>query len=217
MENAIPRVVPFGKVLVFGNGGSGKSALIERWKGNEAFSERYCCPGDRHVSHAGVVESECDRLPYRFSILEAPSCDRRGHDCVPYDSTTRAMRGLFALVWVVDLSDSLKPSSVQKWIRVFQQHSPEDAFRFVVGNKVDRRDSSSVETLHRLLEPYLKSGYLVYAEVSCKTGAGTAALFRQIAEKRVYGRPILVESGGDPFSPPVASKTVASPSACSLQ
>lgn len=160
------QVFPIAKVVVAGDGGTGKTSLIRRYCTGMFEESRVMTIGvDFQVK---IVE--VDGRPIKLSIWDIAGQERFG------SFRDTFYRGAQAVALVYDVTDLLSMSNLINWHREIAKVSPKALF-CVVGTKIDLH--RAVPRVHA--ETWARRMRCPYVETSAKTADGVDDFFLILA------------------------------------
>ncbi|KAL7719557.1 Sphingomyelin phosphodiesterase [Entamoeba marina] len=155
------------KILLIGESGVGKTALLQRYCDNK-FTEEI-------ISTIGV-DYRSKRIDVKGQQITLQLWDTAGQERFR-NITTSYYRGSQGVLIVYDVNDYESLTKVTYWINELKKEGV-DGVVFLVGNKMDCCDSG----LSKKQEEILKSTKLPEYRVSAKTGDGVFELFDQFVD-----------------------------------
>ena len=165
---------PSFKVVMLGNSGVGKTALVEK-----------ITTSDFNESHNPTIGAQYVSLDVRVGknkiILEL--WDTAGQEVF------RSLVGFYArdakgVFLVCDITESTTLADLEKWVNFIEDQAP-DSEVILFANKLDLADSRQVTESE--LEGFAKQHRYTYIEGSAKTGQSVDDAFTKMAEL-VYGK-----------------------------
>jgi len=168
------------KIVVLGDSGVGKSALLRRFADNE-FQPNM------------VTTIGCDLL-FKFVDMGGKTVKLNMWDTAG-DEKYRAIipsyvRNAHAIFLVYSITDVLTFNHVQDWIKFAKDHGPENAVRVLIGNKCDQEDIRMVTTRRGRELSQLEG--IPFFETSAKEAHNIEAALRT-ATAEIMEKPDLVE------------------------
>eukprot|EP01115_Flamella_aegyptia_P005964 TRINITY_DN2509_c0_g1_i4.p1 TRINITY_DN2509_c0_g1~~TRINITY_DN2509_c0_g1_i4.p1 ORF type:complete len:203 (-),score=80.67 TRINITY_DN2509_c0_g1_i4:99-707(-) len=159
------------KILVIGESGVGKSALLLRFAEN-TFSETF-------MSTVGV-DFKIKKVNVRDKVLKLQIWDTAGQERF---RTIMASfyRGAHGILLIFDVTDPGSFLKVKYWLEQIKGHAPESTVVLLVGNKIDDAQRRQVDT-KEATEFAAKLG-LKYIETSAKDGTNVAKAFNDLASQ----------------------------------
>jgi Ras-related protein Rab-1A len=157
------------KILVIGESGVGKSALLLRFAEN-TFSETF-------MSTVGV-DFKIKKVNVRDKVLKLQIWDTAGQERF---RTIMASfyRGAHGILLVFDVTDPGSFLKVKYWLEQIKGHAPESTVVLLVGNKSDDVQRRQVDTVEA--STFSEKLGLRYVETSAKDGSGVAKAFTDLA------------------------------------
>jgi len=158
------------KILLIGDSGVGKSALLARFADN-TFSET-------SISTIGVDFKirtvEIDGKIIKLRIWDTSNQERFR------TITSSYYRGAHGILVVFDLTDESSFHNVQMWLSEIERYTNEDVVKLLIGNKSDLVSKRAVSCVEA--DTYAKKMGLELLETSSKTGMNIQEMFLKLAE-----------------------------------
>ena len=159
------------KILLIGNSGVGKSALIMRFA-DDIF----------HTSFASTIgvdfklrTVEIDGQKIKLQIWDTAGQER-------FRTVTNAyFRGSHGIILVYDITKSSSFESLDAWIQELNKSAPVNSLRLIVGNKCDLEDQREVSREQAM--EYSKKNGIHYMETSAKESTNVNDAFLYIAHE----------------------------------
>jgi len=157
------------KILVIGESGVGKSAILLRFAEN-TFSETF-------MSTVGV-DFKIKKVNVKDKVLKLQIWDTAGQERF---RTIMASfyRGAHGILLVFDVTDPGSFLKVKYWLEQIKGHAPESTVVLLVGNKCDDATKRQVDS--KEAQAYSDKLNLNYCETSAKDGTGVAKAFTDLA------------------------------------
>jgi Ras-related protein Rab-7A len=163
------------KVVVLGDSGVGKTAIIHRLTDSEYRSDFKATIG----FNFSTFSVECENLDVKLQIWDTAGEERF------FALNPQFYRGIEACVLVFDITNARSLARIDDWQRdALEKAGVEDPehFPFVVfGNKSDLRDTPGAIPAAEAQRVIGQKG-IPFFEVSAKSGQGIEAGFRKVAE-----------------------------------
>jgi len=173
------------KILVIGESGVGKSAILLRFAEN-TFSETF-------MSTVGV-DFKIKKVNVRDKVLKLQIWDTAGQERFR-NIMASFYRGAHGILLVFDVTDPGSFLKVKYWLEQIKGHAPESTVVLLVGNKCD--DASRRQVDAKEAQAFADKLDLKYCETSAKEGNGVAKAFTdlatQILEAAIAGK---IKMGG---------------------
>ena len=163
------------KIIILGESGVGKTALLHKYVNGKFIEEHKATIG------ADFLTKE---LPVDDKLVTLQIWDTAGQE--RFQSLGNAFyRGADACVLVYDITSDQTFSKIDQWRSNFMtQASPEDPKKFpflLLGNKIDKEDSRQVD--RRKGENYARQYNMEFFETSALTGQSVDEAIREIASR----------------------------------
>ena len=157
------------KIVMLGNSGVGKTALVERISNNDF--------NDAHVPTVGAQYVSLD-IDVDFKKVTLEIWDTAGQEVF------RSLVGFYArdakgALLVADITCSTTMEDLQRWMDFIGEQAPE-AKIILFANKLDLESERVVQSSD--LEEFAKKNGLTFMEGSAKTGEGVDDAFSRMAE-----------------------------------
>lgn len=163
------------KVVLLGEGGSGKTSLLLRYTENKFV--------DKHVSTVQAAFA-CKKIALENKQIELAIWDTAGQE--RYHSLGPIYyRDSHGALLVYDITDRRSFDRVKKWVAELKQMLGDSALLFVIGNKIDLDQTRNVSKDEA--NSFAESIDSSYFECSAKTNDGVDELFTTIA-KAILGK-----------------------------
>jgi len=155
------------KILLVGESGVGKSALIVRFT-DQLFTEAYTCTIGVDFK---LYNTKLDDKNVRLHIWDTAGQER-------YRSITSSYyRNSDGILLVFDMTNSESLAQVQQWVEHLEEQLSPRTKVYIVGNKCDE---PNFDTISQVRE-FAKRKGLPYKEVSAKSGERVNELFIELA------------------------------------
>lgn len=154
------------KVVLIGDSGVGKTALLRRLCHNEFINT--------HMSTIGVDFNILTRVTSSGKTVKLQCWDTAGQERFQ-TITSNYYRGAHAVMIVCDVTNAETMHNISKWCRDFQYYNPQCSNILIVGNKSDRVYERQVsqdqlkelaDTLQLELEPVETSAFIGNATIA---------------------------------------------------
>ncbi|PRW20941.1 Ras-related RABF1 [Chlorella sorokiniana] len=163
---------PRCKLVLLGDSGVGKSALVQRQCRGTFNPDMTVTVGAAFLAHTLSLPSG---VAVKFEIWDTAGQER-------YESLAPLYyRGATAAAIVFDVSSEKSFARAQHWVAELQRHASQRPLMVLVGNKTDLPAEERAVTREAAAE-LADSNDMLYIETSAKTGSNVAALFELIAE-----------------------------------
>lgn len=157
------------KVLVLGDSGTGKTAILKQYI-DQTFNVSYMTTiGIDYVSKLEKINGKVIKL----AIWDTAGQER-------FRSITKLyVRGVQCILFVYDITDLPSFLNIERWIEMVRDHSNNHMQYFIIGNKSDlsSRRVVSIEKAEELAEKYK----CTYYEVTATNNPSISNMFRDIA------------------------------------
>eukprot|EP00826_Nyctotherus_ovalis_P026887 TRINITY_DN2096_c0_g1_i2.p1 TRINITY_DN2096_c0_g1~~TRINITY_DN2096_c0_g1_i2.p1 ORF type:complete len:205 (+),score=67.32 TRINITY_DN2096_c0_g1_i2:200-814(+) len=167
----------FLKIMILGNAGVGKTAILERYV-NEAFTGNYKVTIGADFLTKDI---ELDNNKVKLQIWDTAGQEKYRSLGVAY------YRGADACVFVFDVCDKTTFKDLDKWLEVFQSQLADDKAKgfpmMVFGNKTDKPDR--IVTAEAVRKWCADHETIPFYETSAKTGQGLDKAFENIAKAAI--------------------------------
>ncbi|MFX0069994.1 MAG: Rab family GTPase [Candidatus Hermodarchaeota archaeon] len=163
------------KVCVFGDGGVGKTSLVQRFlTGTFADSYRITIGADFYIKKVELDEHEVTLQLWDFA----------GEDKFRFLLPTYAA-GASGGIFMYDITRHSSINNMKKWLEVFRTRSDgslNDIPLLMVGGKLDLEDKRvvSIDEAHSIAE---NNDFYEFMECSSKTGENVEDIFNSISKK----------------------------------
>jgi len=179
------------KVILLGDGGVGKSSLMNRYVTNKF---------DSHLFHTIGVEFLNKELEVDGHLVTLQIWDTAGQERFR-TITTSYFRGAQGILLVYDVTDRGSFNSIRNWVSQIHQHADVHVNKILVGNKCDMEGDRQVKTeegqaLADEFDPPMK-----FFETSAKQNQNVDGCFTSIATE-VKNR-LMTEGSGAPAPRPI--------------
>lgn len=178
--------VPTYKVLVIGDAGVGKSAMIFRFA-DDVFRDTY-------ISTIGIdfrIQTvQVDGKPIKLQVWDTAGQERFR------TITTSYYRNADGIIIVYAVNDRDSFTAISSWLVEIEKNSPKDIVKILVGSKADWDHVIPTEEGRKRAE----LAGVVHIETSAKTGMGVKELFEMMGRKivEVKGYKVPQENPYDP-------------------
>ena len=163
--------IPTYKILVIGDAGVGKSAMIFRFA-DDVFRETY-------ISTIGIdfrIQTvQVDGKPVKLQVWDTAGQERFR------TITTSYYRNADGIIVVYAVNDRESFSAISTWLLEIEKNSPKDIVKILVGSKADGPHLITTEEGRNRAE-LAGAGFI---ETSAKTGMGVKELFEMMGMKIV--------------------------------
>ena len=172
------------KVVVVGDTGVGKSAIVSRFMSGKMPSGRRSTMGAVEKLKTIHFPGSTRRLP--LQIWDIPGADKfRTLSSIYFRDADAAI-----LVYDVTNKDSFD-NLKSNWLRELQAIAPETMLRFVVGNKADLLESTEFApakneiVTDKMLKDFAMSKKAEYTKVSARKNQGIDEVFQRVGERLI--------------------------------
>jgi len=195
------------KLVLIGDSGAGKTALLNRFA-DEKFVEEV--PGSMGIE-----------FKFRFVTIGGKTIKLQLWDTAGQERfrtvTAAYYRGADGIILCYDVTSMDSFDHVEEWLSEVNRHASEGTRKLLIGNKIDLADKKEVPLDNG--QRFADKIDIPFVETSAKTGAGVNAAFMQLTEaiiKHKEGRPELPSSPSLLLhqSPPPSSTTTSSDGSC---
>ena len=174
---------PLPKLLLLGDAGVGKSALVQvvTRRGGRSSSIKSIRPTiapDRVVVDVGPIADDAERT-------EVQLCDRPGSHMRP-TVLKRFYDGCSGALLVYDVTNAASLDNTRKWLSELREHTAQSCPVILVGNKTDLTEARASAVAADLVEELQLTSHL---KVSAMHGTGVAAAFTALTEAVLGIRP----------------------------
>jgi len=156
------------KILVFGDGGVGKTSLVRRYT-TGLF--------DKRVKLTIAVEFYSKDVTYNGNKVRLSIWDFGGEDRFR-DFLPAYCRGASGGIFLFDITNPSSLHSISDWMQIINQNAP-NAQIIVAGAKIDLEESRSVSA-YEAMRLFMEFGITGYTEVSSLTGENIEELFQNL-------------------------------------
>lgn len=157
------------KMLLVGDSGVGKSAVMTRYSDNNFV--------DRSIPTIGVdfkIQTTClNGKIYKLQIWDTAGQERFR------TITSSYYRGAHGIIIVYDVSNEESFNNVVRWIEECKKHSHENAKIILVGNKTDVKPTVR-QVSYNAGQEFAKSQGYRFVETSARTGTGVETVFNEL-------------------------------------
>lgn len=161
------------KILIVGDSGVGKSALLARFA-DDQFSESF-------IATIGV-DFKIRTISIGGKNVKLQIWDTAGQE--RFRSITNSYyRGCCAAIVVYDITSEQSFRRVKSWFNELGTYCRKDVEVILVGSKSDREEYRQVSTLQG--EEFASAKHVVFMETSAKNGSNVDALFQRLARELV--------------------------------
>jgi Ras-related protein Rab-1A len=157
------------KIIMVGDSGVGKSALLKSFMGEE-FTKHY-------VSTIGV-DFEIKQVIMNDKKVHLQIWDTAGQERFR-TITTSYYRSSDAILLVFDVTDANSFKNIQAWLEDVRQYARKDVDIMLVGNKVDLEKERKVE--FKSAKEFADDNFIPYMETSAKTSFNVNQAFNTVA------------------------------------
>jgi small GTP-binding protein len=183
------------KVLLLGNSGVGKSALLARFADN-SFSAN-------HITTIGI-DFKTKIISLDGKKVKIQCWDTAGQERFK-TITTAYYRGAHVIFLVYDVTDGKSFTDVNTWITAINQHAPRDVVTVLIGNKTDLINEKVISTQQG---KFLADEYkMEFYETSAKSSETINQIFEHVAStvvKTLSVRPTIgIVSNGVQVTEPI--------------
>ena len=162
------------KVLLLGEGGVGKTSIINRYI-HMTFSDKYFMTIGAQFAVSIVYVKEYDKR-VKISIWDLAGEERFSFVQASY------FKGLDGTFVVFDVSDKRSFKMVPNWLEQIEKHKTKDPIVFLVGNKIDLSERT---VSYDEAKQFADENNLEYFETSAKEGTGVNEVFEKMAFRLV--------------------------------
>lgn len=182
MKSPISGISKFFKIVIIGDSGVGKTALIQRLTDNK-FSETsatvgvqyqpYICPlSSNKNNNSGQNSNDTD------DAVQLQIWDTAGQE--KYKSISKAyFRNAVGAVLVFDITDINTFENASMWLQELRESCNQNAFILLVGNKKDRE--SEREVGEEAAREFARQQMIEYREASALNGDNVKETFARLA------------------------------------
>jgi len=160
------------KILLVGNTGVGKSALVNKYTDNE-FDEKY-------ISTIGV-DFKVKTIVINSKTVKLQMWDTAGQERFR-TITSSYYRGAHGILVVYDITNKESFDSIINWLSEIEQFSKHKPAIICIGNK---NDLPNREVSKKTAETFLKTINIDYYETSAKTRLNLNDIFEDLACKSI--------------------------------
>jgi small GTP-binding protein len=157
------------KIIMVGDSGVGKSALLKSFMGEE-FTKHY-------VSTIGV-DFEIKQVVMNDKKVHMQIWDTAGQERFR-TITTSYYRSSDAILLVFDVTDPNSFKNIHAWLEDVRQYARKDVDIMLVGNKVDLEKDRKVE--FKTAKDFAEDNFIPYMETSAKTNFNVNQAFNSVA------------------------------------
>ena len=184
MNSPISGISKFFKIVIIGDSGVGKTALIQRLTDNK-FSETsatvgvqyqpYICPLSSNKNNANCFDQNSNEIE---DTVQLQIWDTAGQE--RYKSISKAyFRNALGAVLVFDITNINTFENASMWLQELRESCNQNAFILLVGNKKDRENDREVSEEAAL--EFARQQIIEYREASALSGDNVKETFARLA------------------------------------
>ena len=174
------------KIILTGDSGTGKSAILRRFADNKFIENYYSTIG---------VDFKVKTIDIGGKLTKLQVWDLAG-DTRFRSMTASYYRGAHGIILVYDVTDRQSFASLVEWLEEVESRADPDAIRILVGNKIDNEHKAiTTEEGH----DFAKKHNLLFVECSAKNSINVDAVF-SILISEIKQKQLINDASGDLFS-----------------
>lgn len=190
------------KIIIIGNSGVGKSALLKSFMG-DIFQSGY-------TSTIGV-DFEIKPVTVEDKTVNLQIWDTAGQERFR-TITTSYYRSSDAVMLVFDVTERKSYQQLEAWLEDVRGYAREGVDVLLVGNKVDLDDKRQIS--YTTAKEYAEANGMLYVETSAKTSANVEEAFNTLASVAVEHKGKLETSKRESVNFGIDSKNMKSSGSC---
>lgn len=178
MNNPISGISKFFKIVVIGDSGVGKTALIQRLTDNK-FSQTSATVGVQYQPYiCPLTSNNSDEKDSNEKAVQLQIWDTAGQE--KYKSISKSyFRNALGAVLVFDITNIQTFENVSMWLQELRDSCNQNAFILLVGNKTDRE--SDREVGEETAKEFAHQQRIEYREASALNGDNVKETFARLA------------------------------------
>lgn len=179
MNSPISGISKFFKIVVIGDSGVGKTALIQRLTDNK-FSETTATVGVQYQPYVCPLSSNNSNSDQNSNedTVQLQIWDTAGQE--KYKSISKAyFRNALGAVLVFDITDMSSFENASTWLQELRESCNQNAFILLVGNKKDRENEREVG--EEAAKEFARQQRIEYREASALSGDNVKETFSRLA------------------------------------
>jgi Ras-related protein Rab-8A len=158
------------KLLIIGDSGGGKSAILQRFTQNEFVTSHITTIGIDFQTKSMIIDGSAVKL----------MCFDTAGQCRFRTITEAYYRGADGVIMVYDVTRKESFDNISYWVRNLEQHSSNNIPKVLVGNKTDQTFEKIVTTSDG--QALATTHDMPFFETSAKTGENVDATFTTLAK-----------------------------------
>jgi len=167
------------RLLLIGDTGVGKSAILNRFSDNIFIKDRTTTIG---------VDFRIKNFKIGNDIIKVELWDTTGNKTFR-DIITIFYKRTDCVIFIYDICDTNSFKNIKKWLKEADLHAPKNVKKIIVGNKLDLEDLRQIDYKESL--DFANKLDIDYIETSAKDNINISELFSYINENLLTKQPVI--------------------------